>query len=142
MLKQFLFGFTLAAMITGGISTGNAAEASLAPQVSNERGIKVTVAPQNLSKEAKSWDFEVTLETHTQSLNDGMAKSSTLVADGKQYAPLAWEGAPLGGHHRKGSLRFKAITPQPLSVELQIRLTGETAPRSFQWFMKGANHDK
>ena len=140
MLKQFLIGFVLATMAAGVISMGNAVETSLASQTSNERGVKVTVTPQNLSKEAKTWDFEAVLETHTQSLSDDLAKSSVLVADGKQYVPIGWEGAPPGGHHRKGSLRFKAITPQPPSVELQIRLTGEAAPRSFQWFLKGAGN--
>lgn len=120
----------------GMIATGNAAELELAPQTSDEREIKVVVAPRNLSNEAQSWDFDVTLETHTQALNDDMAKSSSLIADGKHYAPLAWEGAPPGGHHRKGLLRYKAIIPQPSSVELQIRLTGETLPRSFQWLLK------
>jgi hypothetical protein len=140
MLKQLLFGFTLAAMTAVVIPASNAAEVGLAPQVSNERSVKVTVTPKNLSQEAKTWEFEVTLETHAQDLKDDLAKVSTLIADGKQYAPLNWEGAPPGGHHRKGSLRFKAITPQPPSVELQIRLTGDAAPRSFQWTMKGVNH--
>lgn len=120
----------------GMIATSNAAELVLASQTSNVREIKVVVAPQNISNAAQSWDFEVTLETHTQSLNDDLAKSSALVADGKRYAPLAWEGAPPGGHHRKGLLRFKTIIPQPPSVELQIRLAGETTPRSFQWLLK------
>ena len=31
---------------------------------------------------------------------------------------------------------IKTITPQPHSVELQIHLGGETAPRSFKWLMK------
>ena len=133
MLKQLVLVFTLIGMAAGVISTGIAAETDLAPQVSNERSIKVTVAPQNLSKQAQTWDFAVTLETHVHPLNDDIAKSSTLIADGKQYAPLMWEGAPPGGHHRKGSLRFRAITPRPQSVELQIRLTGENAARSFLW---------
>ena len=140
MLKQFLIGFVLATMAAGVTSMGNAAETGFAPQTSNDRGVKVAVTPQNLLKEAKTWDFEVTLETHTQALSEDLVKSSTLISDGKQYAPLGWEGAPPGGHHRKGSLRFKTITPQPPLVELQIRLTGEAAPRSFKWFLKGASN--
>jgi hypothetical protein len=146
MLKQFLIGFAFVAVVTipymhvfsaaGMIATSDAAELGLVSQTSNERGIKVVATPRNLSNEAQSWDFEVTLETHTQALNDDLAKSSALIADGKRYAPLAWEGAPPGGHHRKGLLRFKRIIPQPPSAELQIRLAGETAPRSFQWLLK------
>lgn len=130
MLKQLLIVFTLAA---GVIAIGNAAETGLAPQTSNERGVKVAVTPQNFSNQVKTWDFEVTLETHAHDLKEDMAKSSTLFADGKQYVPLGWEGAPPGGHHRKGLLRFKTITPQPQSVELQIRLAGENAARNFLW---------
>lgn len=134
MLKLLLIVFILSA---GVIATGNAAEAGLVPQISNERGVKVTVTPQNFSKEAKTWDFEVILEAHTQPLNDDLAKSSALTVNGKQYLPLGWEGAPPGGHHRKGILRFKAIMPLPPSVELQIRLNGESGPRQFQWPLKG-----
>ncbi len=133
MLKQLLIVFTLAA---GVIAIGNAAETGLAAQTSDERGVKVTVSAMNLYKEVETWDFEVTLESHTQDLKIDMAKSSILIADGKQYAPLGWEGAPPGGHHRKGILRFKAITPKPASVELQIRLISDPSPRSFRWPLK------
>lgn len=140
MLKQLLLVFTLVSMTD--VTMGNAAEAGLVPQTSNERGVKVTVTPHNFSSPEKTWDFEVVLETHTQDLNEDMAKSSILIADGKQYAPLGWEGAPPGGHHRKGLLHFMAITPQPQSVELKIRLTGETAPRSLLWLLKGVGNGK
>lgn len=140
MRRQFLIGFIFAAIAayacTGGIAASGAAEFKYAPQVSNEREIKVTTTLQKMPNGAKTWDFEVTLETHTKALNDDLAKSSVLVADGKQYLPLSWEGAPPGGHHRKGKLRFKAITPQPAAVELQIRLASDPAPRSFKWLLK------
>jgi hypothetical protein len=146
MRKQLLTGLVVAAMAayscTDGFGTvmiiaaGNAAEFGYAPQISNERGIKITVTRQNILSEAKTWDFQVTLETHTQDLSDDLAKSSLLIADGKQYLPLGWKGAPPGGHHRKGVLRFKTIAPQPRSMELQIRLAGDASPRSFKWLLK------
>lgn len=136
MLKRYLSGLALVAMAAGAISTGNGAETGLALQTSNERGVKVTVTLQELSLEAKTWDFEVTLETHTQNLSDDLTRSASLVAEGKQYSPLGWEGAAPGGHHRKGLLRFQAIVPQPGSIELRIRLAGDAAPRSFKWILK------
>lgn len=136
MLKRYLSGLALAAMAAGAISISNAAETGLAPQTSNERGVKVTVALQELSLDAKTWDFEVTLETHTQNLSDDLTKSALLVAEGKKYSPLDWQGAAPGGHHRKGLLRFKAVIPQPGSIELQIRLAGDTSARSFKWILK------
>ncbi|MBI1886867.1 MAG: hypothetical protein HYS19_00610 [Nitrosomonadales bacterium] len=122
--------------MTGIIAASNAAELGHAPQISNERGVKVTVTLQNILSEAKTLGFEVILETHTQDLSDDLAKSAVLIADGKQYLPLGWEGAPPGGHHRKGLLRFKAIVPQPRAMELQIRLAGDASPRSFKWLLK------
>lgn len=146
MRRQFLIGLAFAAIVVYSytqdfgvievIAVSNAAESRYAPQVSNEREIKVTVTLQNILNEAKTWDFEVTLETHTQALSDDLAKSSVLIADGKRYMPLGWEGAPPGGHHRKGKLRFKTVAPQPASVELQIRLAGDPSPRSFKWLLK------
>jgi len=146
MRKQFLIGLAVAAIavyscihdsgVVKLIAVSNAAELGYAPQVSNEREIKVTATLQKIPDEAKTWDFEVALETHTKALNDDLAKSSVLIADGKQYLPLGWEGAPPGGHHRKGKLRFRAITPPPAAVELRIRLTGDTAQRSFKWLLK------
>lgn len=137
MLKQLMLGISFAGMLVlPYVSDLMAAEMTDSVQrTSNERGVKVTVVPKNLLSGAKAWEFEVTLETHTQSLNDDLARSSVLIAGGMQYAPLGWEGTPPGGHHRKGLLRFKTVMPRPQSVELQIRLGGETAPRSFQWRM-------
>lgn len=138
MLNKLLSGLAFAAMIAfmhnGLIANSYAAE--IAPQISNERNIKVTATLQDISPETKTWDFEVTLETHTQDLSDDLIKSSTLIADGKRYQPLAWDGAPPGGHHRKGLLRFQATGPQPRSMELQIRLAADKSPRSFKWLLK------
>jgi len=67
-------------------------------------------------------------------LNDDLVKFSFLRdGAGRQYAPLAWDGVPPGGHHREGVLRFKPIAPKPQSIELQITRAGEDAPRSFRW---------
>ena len=135
MLKNLLSRLALAATIAFPCAYSSyAAETGFAPQTSNERGIKVTVAPQAIAP--ATWDFEVTLESHTQSLNDDLARSSVLVLDGKQYVPVGWEGAAPGGHHRKGLLRFKAVALQPPLIELQIRLAGDTSPRSFKWTLK------
>ncbi|MCK9201775.1 MAG: hypothetical protein M0P59_05385 [Gallionella sp.] len=133
MLKNLLS--SLAATIVFSCIPAVAA-AEYAKQTSDERSIKITVAPKDISNEARTWDFEVTVESHTRDLSDDLTKSSVLIADGKQYLPTGWEGAPPGGHHRKGLLRFKAIVPKPGSVELQIRLAGAASLRSFKWILK------
>lgn len=138
MFRQSLIGVaraTAAAVLYGAsaVAVCMAGEAVFSPQKSSEQGVTVTVTPRNLSRDATTWDFEVQLETHTQALSDDLVKSSTLVADGQRIAPLTWDGTPPGGHHREGILRFKPISPQPQSVELQIRRPGETSPRRFRW---------
>lgn len=146
MLKKLLIGLAFAAIAAYSgihdsgaariIAMSNAAEFGFAPQISNERRVKVTVTLLSISSEVKAWDFQVTMETHTQDLSEDLTKSSVLIADGKQYLPVAWDGTPPGGHHRKGLLRFKAIAPQPRTLELQIRMAGDLSPRSFKWLAK------
>jgi len=137
MLKKLLSSMAVAAALVFPCAPDVvAAEMGTTPQTSNERGIKISVILQSIPNDAKTWDVEVTLEAHTQALSDDLTKSAVLMADGKQYAPLRWKGAPPGGHHRKGLLRFKPIVPPPQSLELQIRLAGDTSPRSFKWRLK------
>ena len=130
------YSFTDDSGVVNVIAVSNAAKLGYAPQISNERQVKISATLQNIPKDAKTWDFEVVLETHTHALSDGMENSSLLIANGKQHKPISWEGSLPGGHHRKGMLRFKAIAPQPASVELQIRLIGDPTPRSFKWQLK------
>ena len=118
------------------IALSNAAEPVYAPQINNERQVKITVTLQDIPQDAKTWDFEVSLETHSHALSEVLENSSVLIADGKRYQPLGWEGSPPGGHHRKGVLHFKAIAPQTSSVELHIRLIGDPVPRSFKWQLR------
>lgn len=131
--RALLFAAALALPGAAGIA---AAEAAYAPQTGNERGIKVTVILQDKVQDGKDLAFSVSLETHTRALDEDLAKSAVLLADGRQYLPVGWEGAPPGGHHRKGLLRFRAITPQPRVLELQLRLADDPAPRSFKWRLK------
>lgn len=115
-----------------GFGTAPATEAAVAAQTSDQGGVKITVEPRGFPH-AKTWDFAVTLETHTRPLDDDLATGATLLADGKPHRPLGWEGSPPGGHHRKGVLSFAGVTPRPQAVELQIRRSGEASPRIYRW---------
>lgn len=139
-MRMFMIAFAFIApaafaTIDYSIAAGNtiAAKEVYAPQTSDEHGVKLTVTPQNIATEDGSWDFRVVLETHTRDLGEELVKSSVLIVEGRQYTPLAWDGAPPGGHHRKGVLRFGAISPLPPVVELRIHLMAEPLPRSFRW---------
>jgi hypothetical protein len=104
----------------------------LSAQTSTQSAVTVKVTPRNL--QGNAWEFDVVFDTHTQELKDDLLKTAVLVtADGTLVAPTAWQGDPPNGHHRKGVLRFDALTPAPQNVELRINRAGEPKPRSFRW---------
>jgi len=106
-------------------------------RTSSAAGVTVKVTPKDVAPGSATWVFAVVLDTHSQDLSDDLVKSSTLLdARGGRQAPLAWEGAPPGGHHREGMLRFKSLGPAPGAFELQIRRPGESAARVFRWNLK------
>lgn len=111
---------------------GPAAAERLPARTSSAAGVTVKVQP--LARAATGLEFEVTFDTHSQELKDDLLKNAALVADGRApVAPAAWQADPPGGHHRKGVLRFNAITPPPGEIELRIQRAGEAAPRLFRW---------
>ncbi len=130
MLKRYI---STSILLSITLLACNATAAGLASQTSDAHAIKVTVTPRAA---LQAWEFEVSMETHTRNLNDDPAKVAQLIADGRPYAPLAWEGAPPGSHHRKGVLRFPAITPPPRVLELRLRLASDPSPRTFKWLMQ------
>lgn len=109
----------------------------LEPRTSSTAGVTVKVTPKSVAPGAATWEFGVVLDTHSQALDDDLVKSAVLVdSRGVRHAPLAWEGAPPGGHHREGVLRFKSLTALPGTIELQISRPGEPVPRAFRWTLK------
>jgi hypothetical protein len=110
------------------------AAAQLAAQKNTAGGVTVAVTPANLVAGAKTWDFSIVLDTHTQDLSDDLAGSAVLLDDrGNEFKALAWDGAAPGGHHRSGVLKFSAIEPRPQALELRISRPGEAKPRTFRW---------
>ena len=113
------------------------AAAGLESRTSTTSGVTVKVTPKNVASSATTWEFAIVLDSHTQDLSDDLLKSARLIdGENRQHAPIAWDGAPPGGHHREGVLRFKPIAPAPQAVELQITRPGESTPRSFRWQLK------
>lgn len=130
-LTVFVSGILVSLLAAGAFA------AELAVQRSSASGVTVAVTPQSLAAGAKSWDFKVVLDTHSAELKDDLARSAVLVVDGGgSYTPTAWQGDPPGGHHREGTLKFNAISPQPKAIELQIQRPGEPKPRLFRWQLK------
>ena len=132
-VRLIIFFVSLTAILAA-IPSAQAA-ANLPPQSSSQTGVAVQVTPRVVS--GSTWEFEFSINTHSGNLSDDFEKAVLLVADGRtSYAPVAWQGDPPGGHHRKGVLRFKAITPQPQKIELKLQRFGESTPRLFHWQLR------
>jgi len=131
------FGYLLAALVliplAGSFSSVAYAD-TLAAMENDEGQVTVSVTPLDVSETASAWRFEVRLNTHAVPIAQDMM-SVAVLGDGTGYEekPLAWQGDPPGGHHRKGELSFKPISPRPSSVTLRIREVGGVPERAFTW---------
>jgi hypothetical protein len=142
IIVRALAGASYALLVTVAVSWSSIVHAappgdsasSIEEQTSREGAVTVKVAPRGLAPGAQSWDFAVTLETHTQPLTQDMVSAATLLdAAGNVHVPLGWEGYPPGGHHRKGVLRFQPpVNPSGL-IELHISGVGGVSERVFRW---------
>ena len=92
------------------------------------------VTPKTLTPNSETWDFEVSLDTHTGSLDQDLVSTIRLVDDkGNEYKPTIWTGDPLGGHHREGILEFLPVVPRPSFIEFNIQTTDTTGKNSLRW---------
>lgn len=103
-------------------------------KTNEESSVTIESTPLELGQEAKTWKFNVVLDTHSVDLSQDMVEVSFLSDNqGNVYQPTAWEGPPPGGHHLEGVLVFDAIEPTPSSVNLVIKDIGGTPERLFEW---------
>lgn len=93
----------------------------------------VTVKAQPKVLQPPFWEFEISFDTHSQDLRDDLLKTAVLATPAGELRPVEWEGAPAGGHHRSGMLRFKAPERVSGPLVLRIQRDGESAPRIFEW---------
>ncbi|MBE0625764.1 MAG: hypothetical protein IH606_13230 [Burkholderiales bacterium] len=109
--------------------------ADLAPQSSESDGVTIEVKPVEVSAKANTWSFQVSLSTHSQELSDDLLRTAFILdrAGNRKLVPTVWTGDAPGGHHRKGVLSFKALTPLPKAIELRVQRASEKAPRLFRW---------
>ena len=134
-MRSRLITWLLSIVVTVFAASGVTAAPALPTQTSSQSGVTVKITPRTLA--AGTWEFEVVFDTHSQELTDDLEKTAVLVSDARaSYSPVKWQGDPPGGHHRKGVLEFKPVSPMPAAIELQIKRSGETAPRLFRWKLK------
>ena len=101
-------------------------------QISSDEEIDVETTP-SVSSDKKTWSFQITLTTHSGSLDEDLVELTTLESnDGEMLKPLNWEGSPPGGHHREGNLIFPPFSKIPKSVTLTIQGVGDVE-RTFTW---------
>ncbi len=124
--------FAAAALVTPWLVPAKGAAS--ATKENTEGTVMVSVTPQDLSKNAKTWRFAVRLNTHVSPITQDMLKVTSLsVGAGPGEAPTGWDGDPPGGHHRRGVLAFTPIAPTPETVTLHIRNVGGVSDRAFTW---------
>ena len=134
-MRSRLITWLLSIVVTVFAASGVTAAPALPTQTSSQSGVTVKITPRTLA--AGTWEFEVVFDTHSQELTDDLEKTAVLVSDARaSHSPLKWQGDPPGGHHRKGVVQFKPVSPMPAAIELQIKRSGETAPRLFRWQLK------
>ena len=110
-------------------------EVTLSPQINSEGGVEVQALP-SVSSDKKTWSSEITLTTHSGSLDEDLAKISTLTNEkGEELIPLGWEGSPPGGHHRQGVLTFDSFLWSPKLVTLTLKSIAGIE-RTFSWEVK------
>ncbi len=96
--------------------------------------VTIAVTPIEFGENEALWKFDITLDTHSGSLDNDLLAIATLVdSQGNVYQPISWEGPGPGGHHREGVLIFEAINPLPPYVTLVIKDVGGVPERSFAW---------
>lgn len=115
------------------VSPGNFDIKKWESKTDDQASITVTVSPIDLSPQSEEWKFSITMDTHSIELNQDLTKIAALFDEqGREFKPISWEGSPERGHHREGTLIFKAIKPRPRSIELKLFDIGEII-RNFSW---------
>jgi len=119
------------------LTSAESAPPTLEARSSDAEGVRVVVQPRTNVPVDGRWEFNVSMDTHTKPLSDDLARASVLIDNaGHRLTPLAWQGGPPGGHHRKGVLQFPFAGGNPKSIELQIKSVEGAEKRVFQWQLK------
>lgn len=106
--------------------------------VQSNSGGSVTIKVEWLGVQNDLVKFKVAMDTHSVDLDDiDLGKLAVIVDDsGSEVQPSAWE-AKAGGHHREGTLQFRApaslVNGETKQVSMQIRNVSGVAERSFRW---------
>ncbi len=105
-------------------------------QINEEGPVTVSIQPLagTFTANAKSWKFQVDLNTHSVEIDDDIMQALVLIDDtGVQYTPILWDGDPSGGHHRGGIIEFVAPSVSSTTFTIEARGIGDIEKRIFLW---------
>ncbi len=109
------------------------AAGSFEAQVDETGPVTVTIQPLSLT-DSGTWDFVVTLQTHSVDLDMDILTSIVLLdSAGEEVSPISWDGDPPEGHHRTGTLSFTALNPKPETVTVLAKNIADVPLREFVW---------
>ncbi len=109
-------------------------QSTLSIQTLTDGTVTYKVTPKNLAPAAASWDFDISVDTHTGSLDQDLVTRVRLVDDkGNQYKAVSWEGDPPGSHHREGILKFSPVNPRPSFVEINVQTVTTGEKTNLRW---------
>lgn len=101
--------------------------------------VTVDITPLNLKNAASTFDFSVSMNTHSVDLSMDMAPLATLSTNtGVTTTAVKWNAPGSGGHHVTGTLSFPTtVNGKPFLLNAtQLTLTLRTLDvpeRNFQW---------
>jgi hypothetical protein len=119
----------LLAACGGGSSGSTSSAGGFAARKVTIGGLVVTVTPKHV--DATGAEFSVAFDTHTGAPGIDVAARSALVVGGTPWVNPAWSGDGPGGHHRFGTLRFRAAGPARGAANLSIG--GLDQPLDVSW---------
>lgn len=95
----------------------------------------VTVKLRPLRLDAGGATIKVSFDTHSEELDQDLARLSRLEVGGRDWPGASWDGGGPGGHHREGELRFPAGGPAAGVARLTI--SGLPEPVEARWTLPG-----
>lgn len=111
------------------------------PETQTSEGGGVTIAATWRGPNAGPL-FEVTMDTHSVDLDGYDLQELAVVRNdqGREAQSIGWD-APMGGHHREGTLNFPETAPDgselissnTRKIELVIRDVADVPERRFEW---------
>jgi hypothetical protein len=125
-LLLFLIAFVgLSAGCGGDESTSNAqvGQRTLSTKNAKAGDVEISVSPKRVT--TRTGTLRIVLDTHSGELGIALPASASLTVGGAEWPATDFEGDGPGGHHREGTLHFRAGGPLEGTLRLTIRGLGE-----------------